>query len=123
MHAGRPGFAAPLRSIYLEVVSTVTVHADDGSTTPFEPVKGKSFMLQLRPLRVGVLGICGGNMMCGTCHVYVHDPWLEQLPAPSEYELEMLAEVPGRKDNSRLSCQLLFRDELDGFEITVGPHD
>jgi ferredoxin, 2Fe-2S len=107
----------------LAAMSAVTVHADDGSTKTFEPTTDKSLMLQLRPLQVGVLGICGGNMMCGTCHVYVHEPWLEQLPAPSEYELQMLAEVPGRTDNSRLSCQLRFRDALDGLEITVGPHD
>lgn len=104
-------------------MSTVTVHGDDGSTQTFEPTTDRPLMHQLRPLRVGVLGICGGNMRCGTCHVFVHELWLDQLPEPSEYELEMLAKVPGRQENSRLSCQLRFRDELDGLTITVGPHD
>lgn len=67
--------------------------------------------------------MCGGNAACGTCHIYVEDPWLSALDAPGEDELYMLDELESRQPRSRLACQIVFTPKLDGIELTVAPHD
>jgi 2Fe-2S ferredoxin len=71
----------------------------------------------------GVAGIeaeCGGLCSCATCHCYVDAAWLDLLPLPSENEDVMLQNVAAeRRPNSRLSCQLQVKPELEGMIITV----
>jgi 2Fe-2S ferredoxin len=64
---------------------------------------------------LGIVGECGGNAMCATCHVYVDVGWLDRLPAMSDEEDALLdgAAAP-RKPNSRLSCQIKMTPQLDG---------
>jgi ferredoxin, 2Fe-2S len=70
--------------------------------------------------RAGIEGIaadCGGSL---TCHVYVDNAWLDKLPAPNTDELSMLELTASeRLPNSRLSCQLIATEALDGLRITV----
>jgi 2Fe-2S ferredoxin len=99
------------------------LHDRDGARTEFEPVEGKPLMFQLRPLRIGVIGLCNGNAVCGTCHVYVEEQWLDRLPAVEELEEERLAQIPNRRSTSRLTCQVEYRAELDGLELTVAKRD
>lgn len=55
----------------------------------------------------GIVGECGGQAMCATCHVYVRPEWSEQLPAISDNEEEMLESTAAeRTERSRLSCQI-----------------
>ncbi|MFK0111992.1 2Fe-2S iron-sulfur cluster-binding protein [Streptomyces sp. NPDC091217] len=86
-----------------------------------DPEVGKPLMHQLRPLRVGVVGLCNGNAACGTCHVYVEESRLDELPEPDEYEEEMLADLPSREKNSRLSCQLVYQPFMADLTLTVAP--
>jgi 2Fe-2S ferredoxin len=68
----------------------------------------------------GIVAECGGNLMCGTCHVYVDDEWLERLPDKAADEDEMLDETAcPRKCNSRLSCQLVLEEGLDGIVVVL----
>ena len=78
-------------------------------------------MHQLRPLKVGVIGLCNGNAACGTCHVYVDEDRFGELPEPDEYEEEMLADLVSREKNSRLSCQLVYESSMAGLTLTVAP--
>ncbi|KAJ3136372.1 hypothetical protein HK100_001749 [Physocladia obscura] len=64
-------------------------------------------------------GVCGGNMECATCHVIVHDNHFTRLPPPSEGEEDMLEYAIGRKDCSRLACQLKVSKEMDGMEFRI----
>ncbi|WP_413810750.1 2Fe-2S iron-sulfur cluster-binding protein [Streptomyces sp. OE57] len=82
---------------------------------------GKPLMHQLRPLKIGVIGFCNGNAACGTCHVYVEEDRLPDLPEPDEYEEEMLAELPRREQNSRLACQLVYEPSMADLTLTVAP--
>lgn len=67
----------------------------------------------------GILGECGGNAACATCHVYVDDAFLALLPPPEISEEQMLeATASERKHNSRLSCQLRLTEPLDGIVLT-----
>ena len=62
---------------------------------------------------------CGGAMACATCHVYVNDEWMDKLPKPEGAENDMIDVAFEPKKNSRLSCQLIVSDELDGLCVTT----
>ena len=64
-------------------------------------------------------GICCGEPHCGTCHVYVDEDWLDKLPAKEDGEEDMLDMAFEPKNNSRLSCQLIVSDELDGLIVNI----
>ena len=67
----------------------------------------------------GIDADCGGGMACATCHVYVKEDWLDKLPTKEDGEEDMLDMAHEPKQNSRLSCQLIVSDELDGLEVTI----
>lgn len=67
----------------------------------------------------GILAECGGSCSCATCHCYVDDAWVEKIPAPSEMEKDMLECVLEQQTNSRLSCQVIVTDEMDGLVIKL----
>jgi ferredoxin, 2Fe-2S len=64
---------------------------------------------------------CGGACACATCHVYVDDAWRGKLVAPSDEEIERLDEAFEVTERSRLSCQILMREDLDGLIVTLAP--
>ncbi|WP_129780902.1 2Fe-2S iron-sulfur cluster-binding protein [Peristeroidobacter soli] len=67
-----------------------------------------------------ILAECGGNMACATCHVYVNEEDLPRLTAPTPGEIDMLeyARAP-KRPNSRLSCQIVVTEALDGLTATI----
>ena len=68
----------------------------------------------------GILGECGGSCACATCHCYVDEARLGELPPVSEAELDMLENVAAeRKPNSRLACQLKASPLLEGLVLTL----
>jgi 2Fe-2S ferredoxin len=68
----------------------------------------------------GILGECGGNAMCATCHVYVDTSLLDRIPAAAPNETFMLSiAAEGPEKNSRLSCQIKVTEELDGMIIRL----
>ena len=67
----------------------------------------------------GIDADCGGSMACATCHVYVEEKWLDKLPKPEEAEVDMIDMAFEPKKNSRLSCQLIISDELDGLTVNI----
>lgn len=67
----------------------------------------------------GMIAECGGAAACGTCHSYISEDWLEQLPPIEDIEDSMLYIVEDRRANSRLTCQIHMTDELDGIELEI----
>ena len=67
----------------------------------------------------GIDADCGGGMACATCHVYVNEEWLDKLPNKEDGEEDMLDMAFEPKKNSRLSCQLIISDELDGLVVNI----
>ena len=67
----------------------------------------------------GIDADCGGSMACATCHVYVEETWLDKLPKAEEAEVDMIDMAYEPKKNSRLSCQLIISDELEGLTVTT----
>ena len=67
----------------------------------------------------GIDADCGGSMACATCHVYVEEKWFNKLPKAEEAEVDMIDMAYEPKKNSRLSCQLIVTDELDGLKVVT----
>ncbi|HWD01658.1 MAG TPA: 2Fe-2S iron-sulfur cluster-binding protein [Amycolatopsis sp.] len=69
----------------------------------------------------GIVGECGGQAMCATCHVYVREPYLATVPPLSEDEDEMLecTAAPRDERRSRLGCQLELGGALEEVEVDV----
>lgn len=67
----------------------------------------------------GILADCGGACSCATCHCYVDDSWQERTGEPTDVEAQMLDFVMDRQSNSRLGCQILVEDDMDGLVIRL----
>ena len=89
---------------------TYTVNVDNGLTVMEGAVQNDI---------PGIDADCGGGMACATCHVYVKEDWLNRLPQKEDGEEDMLDMAFEPKQNSRLSCQLIVSEELDGLEVNI----
>jgi 2Fe-2S ferredoxin len=99
----------------------VTWKLADGSEITGEVANGLNMMEAAVANNVPhVIGECGGNLSCATCHVYVDDAWREATGEPGDFEDDMLdvAEAE-RLPQSRLSCQITASPELDGLVLIV----
>ena len=67
----------------------------------------------------GIDADCGGAMACATCHVYVEEKWLDNIPKAEDAEVDMIDMAYEPKKNSRLSCQIIVNDELNGLQVTT----
>jgi len=98
----------------------VTFVAFDGTAYTVAVQTGKSLMQAAIDNNVpGIDADCGGGCACGTCHVFVDEPWLTQSGTPGAAEQGMLSMRPDRKPNSRLSCQITVVDALDGLVVRL----
>ncbi|MET4635058.1 MULTISPECIES: 2Fe-2S iron-sulfur cluster-binding protein [Kaistia] len=97
----------------------VTDHA--GVEHELEALEGWRVMEVIRDWNVGIKAECGGACACATCHVYVDPEWVDRLIPMSDEEEERLDDAMAVKSNSRLSCQLLMSDELDGLRVRLAP--
>lgn len=67
----------------------------------------------------GILATCGGSCSCATCHVYVDEAWVGRLKPPELEEHDMLDTAHDLRENSRLSCQIVVTEDLDGLVVTT----
>ena len=67
----------------------------------------------------GIDADCGGGMACATCHVDVEDSWLNKIPKAEDAEQDMIDMAYKPNKNSRLSCQIVVSDEIDGLTVTT----
>lgn len=97
----------------------------DGEEHILEAIEGWRVMEIIRDHGLPIKAECGGACACATCHVYVDEEWLPKLQAlgmvKSEDEEDMLDEVFELEDNSRLSCQIIMCEELNGLRVTLAP--
>jgi len=99
----------------------VTYVSASGNSREIEVPSGMSVMQAALNNKVaGILGECGGNCMCATCHVYVDSAFLSRLPPAKENEKFMLSiAAEGPQINSRLSCQIKMSEELNGIIVRL----
>lgn len=96
---------------YIESNGTVHETEAEGGATVMETA--------IRNSVPGIVAECGGACTCATCHVHVDDAWTETVGEPSVMEEDMLDFAFDVRPNSRLSCQIKVRDELDGLVVHV----
>lgn len=102
------------------VAITYVEHNGSRHTVDVEP--GSNLMIGATLNMVpGVDGMCGGICSCATCHCYIPEAWRGRVPAAGEGEQGMLEGASHRKDNSRLGCQVIVSEALDGLEVHLPP--
>ena len=98
----------------------ITYVEHDGTEHLVDSQPGVSLMqAAIDNLVPGIDADCGGECSCATCHVVVEESWVEKVGAPGEMEESMLDLNPERQENSRLSCQVMLSEELDGLSVTI----
>ena len=98
----------------------ITYIEHDGKTHTIEVPNGLSIMEGAVQNNIpGIDADCGGSMACATCHVYVKEEWFNKLQKKEDGEEDMLDMAFEPKKNSRLSCQLMVSDQLDGLVVNL----
>lgn len=111
-----PGWAERTRD-----VPKVVYVGGDGQERAVDAVVGESVMATATKNGVpGIIGECGGNASCATCHVWVRDEFWSALDEIGETEEDLLdMGVSERRGTSRLSCQIRVTEELDGLTVDI----
>jgi 2Fe-2S ferredoxin len=91
----------------------------DGTAKQVEAENGLSILEIAQSNDVDLDGNCGGALACATCHVIVGEDWISKIEKPLPEEEDLLDIVFGVTPNSRLSCQIIMSDELNGIDITI----
>ena len=99
----------------------IIVTDQDGAVHELEGLEGWRAMEVIRDWGLNIKAECGGACSCATCHVWVDEGWYGKLPPASDDEEDLIYSTLDQKPTSRLSCQILLSDELDGLKLTLTP--
>ncbi len=91
----------------------------DGNRKEVDAPLGLSVMEIAHRHEVDIEGACDGSMACSTCHVIVEPTWWAKLEEPTEDEEDMLDLAFGLTETSRLGCQIIMSEELDGLTVEL----
>ena len=91
----------------------------DGKEVSDDAQNGLSLLEVAHNNGISLEGACEGSLACSTCHVIVEKEFFEKLPEPSEEEEDMLDLAWGLTHTSRLGCQIIINDGLDGMKVKV----
>jgi ferredoxin len=91
----------------------------DGRRVVAEAEPGQRLLALGQAVGMPLEGTCEGQMACSTCHVVVSADWFDRLPAAVEDEEDMLDLAAGVTRTSRLSCQIVLTEDLDGLEVRI----
>ena len=99
----------------------VYVTDQEGDVHALDGLEGWRLMEVIRDHKLPIKAECGGACICATCHVYVDEAWLGRLYQPTTEETDQLDNAFEVQDNSRLSCQILLNEKMDGLRVTLAP--
>ena len=91
----------------------------DGNEVSVDAQNGLSLLEVAHNNGISLEGACEGSLACSTCHIIVEKEFFEKLPEPSEEEEDMLDLAWGLTHTSRLGCQIIINDGLDGMKVKV----
>ncbi|WP_175650629.1 2Fe-2S iron-sulfur cluster-binding protein [Pseudomonas sp. Marseille-P9899] len=98
----------------------ITFVAHDGASFEVEAAAGSNLMqVALNNGIDGILGECGGACSCATCHCYLSEADFARVPAPGSMERDMLDCVAEPEPTSRLGCQVVISDDMDGLVVRM----
>ena len=105
-------------------MALIHVIDSEGEEHEVEGQVGLSLMESLRDLDNGTLALCGGMCSCATCHCFIEEKWASSLSERQDDELELLEDLDSfRDEQSRLSCQVEFTEEMDGIRVEIAPDE
>ncbi|MDR3224158.1 MAG: 2Fe-2S iron-sulfur cluster binding domain-containing protein [Holosporales bacterium] len=87
--------------------------------TKVEAASGETLLETANASGVKLFGGCSGAGVCGTCHVYIYPSFIDKIQKASDEEIDLLESLPNGNINSRLACQIVVSEELDGLTITI----
>jgi 2Fe-2S ferredoxin len=99
----------------------INVTDHEGQLHELDAVEGWRVMEIIREHGLPIKAECGGCCCCATCHVYVDPAWATRLNPSNTEEIDMLDEAIAVRENSRLSCQIIMEEALDGLSVTLAP--
>jgi 2Fe-2S ferredoxin len=91
----------------------------DGTRREVDAPVGLSVLEIARRQKIDIEGACEGSLACSTCHVIVDPEWYDLLKEPSEDEEDMLDLAFNLTRTSRLGCQIIITEELDGLTVRL----
>jgi ferredoxin len=91
----------------------------EGNRTEAMAAPGDVLLAVAQAAGMPLEGTCEGQMACSTCHVILPPEWFARLPPAVEDEEDMLDLAAGACRTSRLSCQIVLSEELDGIEVRI----
>lgn len=91
----------------------------DGTRREVDAPVGLSVLEIAHRNKLDLEGACEGSLACATCHVVVDDEWYDQLTEATEEEEDMLDLAFALTHTSRLGCQIIMTEELDGLTVTL----
>jgi len=97
----------------------ITFILNDGSEKTVDAPNGISLLEVAHKNAVSLEGACEGSLACSTCHVIVDEAFYTQLPKATDDEEDMLDLAFGLTHTSRLGCQIMMNDSLDGLRVTL----
>lgn len=101
-------------------MAKITYISHDGASHVVEAQSGHNLMETAVAEGVpGIYGDCGGVCACATCHVHVESSWLAVVGRAQPMEEEMLELTGDVRPNSRLGCQIVVSDEIDGLVVHI----
>ena len=107
-------------SYYINLMSKITYKTHENKIHTVDVQNGLTVMEGAVQNDIpGIDADCGGGMACATCHVYVNEEWLDKLPAKEDGEEDMLDMAYEPNKFSRLSCQIVVSDDLDGLVVNI----
>ena len=95
------------------------LYLNNSITKTFKIEKNQTILDLAKQEDIPIEGSCEGSMACSTCHVIIHKDWITKLPTPCIDEKEMLSLLPNYYRNSRLGCQIVLTDLLDGLKFSL----
>ena len=99
----------------------IKVKMPDGTVHRLEALEGWRVMEVIRDWGLSIKAECGGACACATCHVWVCKDWVQKIPSASGEEMEMLDGAFNVDERSRLCCQIIMNETLDGLELELAP--
>jgi 2Fe-2S ferredoxin len=104
-------------------MTRITFVSHDGTAETIEAEVGQSVMDAAKHHGVrGIEAVCGGGCACATCHVLVDAEWLARLLPATPEEQDLIDFLNQKQPNSRLSCQIALRPDLDGLVLHLPEH-
>jgi len=100
-------------------MATVIFIGRDGNRMEVDAPAGFSLLDIAHRNDIDIEGACEGQMACSTCHLVVEPEWFVRLEPPSEEEEDMLDLAFGLTRTSRLGCQIVMTDALDGLTVRL----